>query len=310
MATMSESEQELYQMIYSMTSADVRNELELHNLPTTGTKTACCQRLYKYKRQFVLRDEQKMKTPGPSRITTRQGARNQVKTNGKVSEPANVNEEATYAETKTISQADESSQVHMSVQDPEKSVLEDFQQRIEQNLEQKFESYMAYWGEKMSQMLVDKLPNLQQEESSTQVVHKASETPQSSSTPLIKTSKDLEVNQLQRKQKFLGTTIEVICEEISKLNSEETARTEMESALQRLKSWELEYSDVVQTIVSQLVEERLVNEEIQEWAQFQQKILQISSMAEKYISSQANLEESEKRQASSIEQRSSVASKL
>ena len=84
----------------------------------------------------------------------------------------------------------------------------------------------------------------------------------------------------------------------------------MESALQRLKSWELEYSNVVQTIVSQLVEERLVNEEIQEWAQFQQKILQISSMAEKYISSQANLEESEKRQASSIEQRSSVASKL
>ena len=90
----------------------------------------------------------------------------------------------------------------MSVQDPEKSVLEDFQQRIEQSLERGFESYMAYWGEKMSQMLVDKLPNLQQEESSTQVVHKASETPQSSSTPLIKTSKDLEVNQLQRKQKI------------------------------------------------------------------------------------------------------------
>ena len=45
MATMNEAEQELYQSIYAMTIPDVRSELERCNLPTTGTKTARCQRL-------------------------------------------------------------------------------------------------------------------------------------------------------------------------------------------------------------------------------------------------------------------------
>jgi prefoldin subunit 5 len=189
-------------------------------------------------------------------------------------------------------------------------MLEDFQRKIEQHFEQKFEVYMTHFGEKMSEILVEKQPQFYQDEPSTHM-HKEVETPHYSSTHFVKVSKDSEVTQLLRKQKFIGTTIEVICEEICKLNNEKTARTEMESTLKRLKSWELEYSNVVQTIVSNLVEESLVNDEIQKWAQFQQKILQISSVAEKYIFSQVNIEETEKRNITltNIEQ-SSVASNI
>ena len=49
--SLNEQEQSLYKIIHGMSLADIRNELELHQLPTTVTKTSCCQRLYKYKRQ-------------------------------------------------------------------------------------------------------------------------------------------------------------------------------------------------------------------------------------------------------------------
>ena len=44
-------EKELYDAVHAMTLADVRNELERYSLPTTGTRTLCTQRFFKYKRQ-------------------------------------------------------------------------------------------------------------------------------------------------------------------------------------------------------------------------------------------------------------------
>ena len=94
MSSMSEAEQELYQAIYSMATADVRNELQQKNLPTTGTKTACCQRLYKFKRQFVLQAQRQSRTPVVSKITTRQGARNQAQANVKLNESRGARDDA------------------------------------------------------------------------------------------------------------------------------------------------------------------------------------------------------------------------
>ena len=74
---MNESEKELYQAVHAMTFADVRNELQLHSLPITGTRTSCTQRLFKYKRQ-QLATESTSKVNPSKRMITRQAAKAQA----------------------------------------------------------------------------------------------------------------------------------------------------------------------------------------------------------------------------------------
>ena len=151
-----------------------------------------------------------------------------------------------------------------------KSTLEDFEHRIEQKLEHKLETYMTHWGEKISQML----------------------NPQNTSTPFDSKSKGIDGTgtQLLRKQKFLCTTISVICEEIHKLNQQENSSKEMENTLKRLHSLECDYSNIIQTLVASVIDEDSVDKEIQRRAAFQQRIFEVSSLAEKCISSHRDIE--------------------
>ena len=62
MSTINKAEQKLYQSTYAMKIPDVQNELELYDLPTTGTKTAYCQRIsiYNEKQQYLPKREYRL----------------------------------------------------------------------------------------------------------------------------------------------------------------------------------------------------------------------------------------------------------
>ena len=309
MATMNEAEQELYQSIYAMTIPDVQNELERYNLLTTGTKTACCQRLYKYKRQFLSQREYKSKTPVVSRITTRSQTRNQAKLTS-TKEPESM-ENIT---TQIISHPEQRTD-YVSQEEPEsllkkvdvdvKSTLEDFEHKIEQNLERKFETYMAQMDEKISQMLTYKQRDVDLEKAQAEITYKATENFPNTSTPVSSKTKGIEITQLLRKQKFFYTTITVVCEEIFHLHRQENSCKEIEKALQRLNSLERDYSSIIQNLV-----EKVTDEELQKWAVLQQRILQVSSLAEKYISTHSDMESEKHRSPSCNDPPISVAGKL
>ena len=74
--SLKDREKELYELVHAMTLADVRNELERYSLLTTGTRTSCTQRLFKYKRQQIPK-ESASKSIRSRRPITRQAAKTQ-----------------------------------------------------------------------------------------------------------------------------------------------------------------------------------------------------------------------------------------
>ena len=108
------------------------------------------------------------------------------------------------------------------------------------------------------------------------------------------------------------STITVVCEETCKLHKQENSYKEIEKALQRLNSLERDYSSIIQNLVEteSVMDEELVDEEIQKWAVFQQRILKVSSLAEKYISTHSDMESEKHCSISCNDPHPSVAGKL
>ena len=94
------------------------------------------------------------------------------------------------------------------------------------------------------------------------------------------------ISQLGRKQKFVGTSIEVLMHEMHKLMTDEKSQRRLDKALERLNSLEKEYSRIVQELIAILPNEESVNDEVRKWALFQQEILEITMLAEQQISLQ------------------------
>ncbi|CAB3983481.1 Hypothetical predicted protein [Paramuricea clavata] len=117
------------------------------------------------------------------------------------------------------------------------------------------------------------------------------------------------ISQLVRKQKFVGTSIEVLIYEMHKLMNDEKSQVLLDKALERLNSLETEYSRIVQELISILPNEESVNDEVRRWALFQQEILEITMLAEYQISIQSK-EENSKGQFSTTNHSNPVSSHL
>ena len=102
------------------------------------------------------------------------------------------------------------------------------------------------------------------------------------------------VTQLVRKQKFVGSSIEVVMYELQRVLTGEEMHKPLSKVLERLNSLEKEYSGIVQELIAILPSEVSVTDEVSKWAAFQQQILGITMLAEQQISIQSEIEDSKK----------------
>ena len=238
--SLNDREKELYELVHAMTLADVRNELEPYSLPTTGTRTSCTQRLFKYKRQQIPK-ESASKSNRSRRPITRQAA-------------------------KTQGQA-ESTQ-------------------------------LAQWQDNILRTV-------------TEIQTAATKPPVEASTPLNRMNHygSEFITQLVRKQKFVGTSIEVVIHEIQRVLAGEELHKPLNKVLERLIPLEKEYGGIVQELIAILPSEDSVNDEVTKWAAFQQQILGVTMLAEQQISIQSEIKDS-KRQLSTTSHANPVSSHL
>jgi hypothetical protein len=155
---MNESEKELYQAVHAMTFPDVRNELQLHSLPITGTRTSCTQRLFKYKQQ-QLATESASKVNLPKRIITRQAAKAQVElatvqnlegegsffTQFAAQEALNIPSEQEASSNETLE-----AKVNGA-----KLSTEEIDQHVQQILDTRLAKHLAEWQEQFLQVLTE-----------------------------------------------------------------------------------------------------------------------------------------------------------
>jgi superfamily II helicase len=87
------------------------------------------------------------------------------------------------------------------------------------------------------------------------------------STPFNKMSHcdDEGISQLVRKQKCVGKLIEVLMHEMHKLVTDEKSQRRLDKALERLNSFEKQYSRIVQELIAILPNEESVNGEVRKW---------------------------------------------
>ena len=116
------------------------------------------------------------------------------------------------------------------------------------------------------------------------------------------------VTQLVRKQKFVGSLIEVVMYELQRVLTGEEMHKPLNKVLERLNSLEKEYSGIVQELIAILPSKVSVTDEVSKWATFQQQILGITMLAEQ-ISIQSEIEDS-KKQLSTTSHANPVSSHL
>ena len=102
-----------------------------------------------------------------------------------------------------------------------------------------------------------------------------------------------EMEQLYRKYKFYGSSVEMILLEISEFDQGEVSKAEMENLLRRLNEKEQQCASIVQEIITLLMDASIVDKEIRVWTEFQQRILRSSRKAERFISQMKKDEEAE-----------------
>jgi hypothetical protein len=156
MSTMNESEKELYQVVHAMTFADVRNELQLHSLPITGTRTSCT-RLFKYKRQ-QLATESASKVNLPKRIITRQAAKAQAElaTVQNLEGEGSLTQFAAQEALNIPSEQEASSNETLEAKvNGAKLSTEEIDQRVEQILDTRLAKHLAEWQEQFLQVLTE-----------------------------------------------------------------------------------------------------------------------------------------------------------
>jgi hypothetical protein len=117
-------------------------------------------------------------------------------------------------------------------------------QRVEQILDTRLAKHLAEWQEQFLKVLTETqiAANMSPDVEKPGVKEKGR--PLEASTPFNKMSHcdDEGISQLVRKQKFVGTSIEVLMHEMHKLMNDEKSQGRLDKALERLNSLETEYS--------------------------------------------------------------------
>ena len=324
---MEEQEKALYQTILALSIPDLRNELEHNNLPTTGTRTTCIQRLFKYKRQQLAK-ESVPKSSKPKRII-RQTARAQDKaerTTLQHSETERLSQTTSQNSEAAPSQSDapqDPIQTFVEEQTPPKKTLDhevkrseeyptqDFEQRVEKLLDERLAVQLGEWQEKFLQTLAESQLTFMKSPAQKIPIVEDKGQPVESSTPFKRVNpyENIEVTQLVRRKRFLATSIGVVIREVQRLIDGDRTHKQLSKTLERLNSLEKEYSGLVQELIAILPSEEVVMDEVNSWAVFQQEILEITMLAEQQISVQLETEES-KKQLSTAEHSNPVSSNL
>ena len=191
-----------------MNLADVRNELERYSLPTTGTRTSCTQRLFKYKRQ-QLPKESASKSTRPKRATMRQTAKTQGQT-----ESTTVQDFEVAGPSLQFVAQDSTAQSVVEQQitnvDREYSI-ENIEQRVGKVLDDRLTTQSTKWQDNILHTLTEiqtiatKPPvgEISCVEEKDRLIE--------ASTPFNRVSghESERVTQIVQKQKFVGTSIEV-----------------------------------------------------------------------------------------------------
>ena len=293
-------EKELYEAIHAMTLADVRNELERYSLPTTGTRTSCTQRLFKYKRQQIPK-ESASKSNRPRRPITRQAAKAQGQAESTTVDFDVAEPSLQFVAQDNTAQSVEEQQITTNETlatnlDREYSV-EEIEQRVGKRLDERLTKQLAEWQDnilhtiKEMQTIATKPP-----EGEISCVEEKDRLVEASTPFTDRVSGHVSegVTQLVRKQKFVGSSIEVVMYELQRVLTGEEMHKPLSKVLERLNSLEKEYSGIVQELIAVLPSEVSVTEEVSKWAAFQQQILGITMLAEQQISIQSEIEGSKK----------------
>ena len=99
------------------------------------------------------------------------------------------------------------------------------------------------------------------------------------------------IEKLYRKYKFYRLAIEIMLLEISQLEQSEVTLIAMKSSLLQVYEKEEQCGLIVQEIISLHKDESIVDQEIRDWTELQQRILRVSTRAEGYIAQMIRNEE-------------------
>ncbi len=324
---MDEREKALYQEILALTIPDLRNELEHYSLPTTGTRTTCIQRLFKYKRQQLAK-ESVSKTNKPKRVmrpTARaqgqaeqsmlqnsevEGLSQTTLQNFDIAGPS-TQSDAQQGSTQSFVQSQTTPNETLERNPKQEYSIQDIEQRVEKIPHERLAVQLAEWQDKFLQTLAEsQLTGTKSPVKESPCVENNGQ-PVEASTPFKNNDcyEGVGVTQLIRKQRFLATSIGVVIREMRWLIAGDRTHKQLSKALECLNSLEKEYSGVVQELIAILPSEEFVTDEVNRWAAFQQEILEITMLAEQQISTQSEIEDS-KRQLSTTEHSNPVSSNL
>jgi len=248
---MDDREKVLYQEILALPIPDLRNELEHYNLPTTGTRTTCVQRLFKFKRQQLAK-ESVSKSNKPKKVlrqTTKAQGEVEQRTleNSDLEGPLQAtlqNVESKFPSTQSDAQT---GSIHSGVEQQatpntmfetsfnQERSLQDIEQRVEKILDERLAVQLAEWQDKLMQTLAEsQLTKMKSPVKEAQFSEDKGK-PVEASTPFKKVNCDesVEITQLMRKQKFLFTTIGVVIREVRRLEAGEKTYKQLSKALER-----------------------------------------------------------------------------
>ena len=99
------------------------------------------------------------------------------------------------------------------------------------------------------------------------------------------------MEKLYRKYKLYRSAIEIMLLEISQLEQSEVTLIAMKSSLLQVYEKEEQCGLIVQEIISLHKDESIVDQEIRDWTELQQRILRVSTKAEGYIAQMIRNEE-------------------
>ncbi|CAB3986449.1 Hypothetical predicted protein [Paramuricea clavata] len=213
MSKMNKSEKELYQAVHAMTFTDIRNELQLHSLPITFTRTSCTQsclstndnnwRRNLHQKLFdTVRRTRSIKYTKRTRSITKRNAR---------------------------SEGQQSKIIHRRNRPPRRT-----------NIGHTTSKHLAEWQEQFLQVLTETQVAANKSPVIEKPCVKEKGQPLEASIPFNKMSycDDEEISQLGQKQKFVGTSIEVLMHEMHKFMTDAKSQRQLDKALEWLKSLE------------------------------------------------------------------------
>ena len=205
-----------------MNLADVRNELERYSLPTTGTRTSCTQRLFKYKRQ-QLPKESASKSTRPRRATTRQT----VKTQGQTESTTVQDFEVAGPSLQFIAAQDSTAQSVVEQITTNETLetnvnreftIENIEQRVGKVFDERLTTQLAKWQDNILHTLteIQTIATKPPVGEISCVEEKDRLIEASTSFSRVSGHESEGVTQLVQKQKFVGTSIEVVMHELAR----------------------------------------------------------------------------------------------